>query len=78
MAAKQSSLESAIEDFKKGKFVIVVDDEHRENEGDLAIAAEDITPSKINFILKHARGMMCVPMRSMLIETWPPKKASPR
>lgn len=49
---KLSSIEDAVKDFKEGKFVIVVDDEDRENEGDLIIAAEKITPEKVNFMLK--------------------------
>ena len=55
-------IEEAIEDFKKGKFVIVVDDEDRENEGDLIIAAEKITPEDVNFMLKNARGVLCAPI----------------
>ena len=51
-----NNIEEAIEDFKEGKFVIVVDDEDRENEGDLIIAAEKITPEKVNFMLKYARA----------------------
>ena len=57
-----SSVEDAVNDFKQGKFVIVVDDEDRENEGDLIIAAEKITPEKVNFMLKHARGVLCAPI----------------
>ena len=56
------SIESAIEEFKKGEFVIVVDDEDRENEGALIIAAEKITPEKVNFMLKNARGVLCAPI----------------
>ena len=56
------SIEDAVKDFKEGKFVIVVDDEDRENEGDLIIAAEKITPEKVNFMLKHARGVLCAPI----------------
>ncbi len=59
---KLSSIEDAIKDFKEGKFVIVVDDEDRENEGDLIMAAEMITPEKVNFMLKNARGVLCVPI----------------
>jgi len=55
-------IESAVSDFREGKFVIVVDDEDRENEGDLIIAAEKITPEKVNFMLKHARGLLCAPI----------------
>jgi 3,4-dihydroxy 2-butanone 4-phosphate synthase/GTP cyclohydrolase II len=57
-----NSIEEAIEDFRDGKFLIVVDDEDRENEGDLIIAAEKVTPDKINFMLKHARGVLCAPI----------------
>ena len=56
------SIEEAIEAFRQGEFVIVVDDEDRENEGDLVIAAELITPEKVNFMLKHARGVLCAPI----------------
>ena len=59
---KLNTIEEAIEDFKAGKFVVVVDDEDRENEGDLIIAAELITPEKVNFMLKHARGVLCAPI----------------
>ena len=59
---KLDTIEEAIEDFRKGEFVIVVDDEDRENEGDLIIAAELITPEKVNFMLKHARGVLCAPI----------------
>lgn len=59
---KLSSIEDALKDFKEGKFVIVVDDEDRENEGDLIIAAEKITAEKVNFMLKHARGVLCAPI----------------
>jgi len=57
-----SNVKDAIKDFKKGKFVIVIDDEHRENEADLVLAAEKATPAKINFMIKYARGLVCVPM----------------
>ena len=57
-----SSIEDAVKDIKEGKFVIVVDDEDRENEGDLIIAAEKITPEKVNFMLKNARGVLCAPI----------------
>ena len=55
-------IEQAVDDFREGKFVIVVDDEDRENEGDLIVAAEKITPEKVNFMLKHARGLLCAPI----------------
>lgn len=57
-----NTIEQAVADFKEGKFVIVVDDEDRENEGDFIIAAEAITPEKVNFMLKHGRGVLCVPL----------------
>ncbi|MBI1936213.1 3,4-dihydroxy-2-butanone-4-phosphate synthase [Candidatus Woesearchaeota archaeon] len=57
-----SNIKKAIEDFKRGKFVIVVDDKHRENEADLVLAAEKATPEKINFMIKKARGLICIPM----------------
>lgn len=57
-----TKIKSAISDFKKGKFAIVVDDKHRENEADLVLAAEKVTPEKINFMIKYARGLVCVPM----------------
>jgi len=57
-----SNIKKAIEDFRKGKFVIVVDDERRENEADIVLAAEKATPEKINFMIKNARGLVCVPM----------------
>ena len=56
-----STIPEAIEDIKTGKFVIIVDDEDRENEGDLAIAAEKVTPEAINFMTLHARGLVCLP-----------------
>lgn len=56
------SIEEAIEEIRKGNFVIVVDDEDRENEGDLIIAAECITPEKVNFLETHARGLICAPI----------------
>ncbi len=59
---KLDSISEAIEDFKNGKMVIVVDDEDRENEGDLIMAAEKITPADVNFMLKNARGVLCAPI----------------
>lgn len=56
------SVEEAIADFKAGKMLIVVDDADRENEGDLVVAAEKITPEQVNFMLKNARGVLCVPL----------------
>ena len=57
-----NTIEEALEDFKHGKFVIVVDDEDRENEGDFITAAEMITPEKVNFMLKEGRGVLCAPI----------------
>lgn len=59
---KLDSIESAISDFKKGKIIIVVDDEDRENEGDMIFSAEKSTPELVNFLVRHARGLICVPM----------------
>lgn len=56
------SVEEAIADFKAGKMLIVVDDEDRENEGDIIVAAEKITPEQVNFMLKNARGVLCAPL----------------
>lgn len=57
-----NTIEEAIADFKEGNFVIVVDDEDRENEGDFIIAAEKITPEKVNFMMTHGRGVLCAPI----------------
>ncbi len=59
---KLASVEEAIQDFKDGKFVIVVDDEDRENEGDLIMAAELVTPEKVNYMLHNGRGVLCAPI----------------
>lgn len=57
-----NTIEEAIEDFREGKFLIVVDDEDRENEGDFIIAAEKVTPEKVNFMITHGRGVLCAPI----------------
>lgn len=57
-----SKIEDAINDIKRGKFIIVVDDESRENEGDLVLAAEKVTANKINYMITHARGLVCMPI----------------
>jgi 3,4-dihydroxy 2-butanone 4-phosphate synthase/GTP cyclohydrolase II len=57
-----ATIPEAIEDIKAGRFVIIVDDEGRENEGDLVMAAEKVTPEAINFMAKHARGLICLPV----------------
>lgn len=62
MEIKLDKIEDAIRDFADGKMVIVVDDEDRENEGDLIVAAEKITPEQVNFMLKNARGVLCAPV----------------
>ena len=62
MDFKLNTIEEAIEDFREGKFVIVVDDEDRENEGDFIMAAEKITPEHVNFMLKNGRGVLCAPI----------------
>jgi len=62
MEFKLNTIEEAIEDFREGKFVIVVDDEDRENEGDFIMAAEKITPEHVNFMLKNGRGVLCAPI----------------
>ena len=59
---KLNTIEEAIADFKEGKFIIVVDDEDRENEGDFITAAEMITPEKVNFMLQEGRGVLCAPI----------------
>ena len=63
-----SSIEEALVDFREGRMVILVDDEDRENEGDLTIAAEKVTPDAINFMAKYGRGLICLPMEQGLIE----------
>ena len=59
---KLNTIEEALEDFRNGEFVIVVDDEDRENEGDFIIAAEKVTPEKINFMMRYGRGVLCAPI----------------
>jgi len=62
MSRKLDSIQSAIEDIKQGKIIIVVDDEDRENEGDFVVAAEKITPEIINFMATEGRGLICTPL----------------
>lgn len=57
-----NTIEEALEDFRRGEFVIVVDDEDRENEGDFIIAAEKVTPEKVNFMMRYGRGVLCAPI----------------
>ncbi|MEQ1654797.1 MAG: bifunctional 3,4-dihydroxy-2-butanone-4-phosphate synthase/GTP cyclohydrolase II, partial [Nitrospira sp.] len=68
MATPFHSIEDAIKDIKKGKFIILVDDEDRENEGDLVIAAEHVTPQAVNFMAKHARGLICLALTPQRVE----------
>ena len=64
MKTQFDSIEAVLADLRKGKMVIVVDDEDRENEGDLIVAGEHATPAAINFMIRHARGLVCVPTTS--------------
>lgn len=78
---KLNSIEEALEDFRNGEFVIVVDDEDRENEGDFIIAAEKVTPEKINFMMRYGRGVLCAPIteeraRSLELEMQVPTNTS--
>lgn len=68
MAPKFDTIEEAIKDIKRGRFVILVDDEDRENEGDLVIAAEKVTPASINFMATHARGLICLALTPDRVE----------
>lgn len=63
-----AKIEEAINDIKRGRFVIIVDDENRENEGDLVIAADNVTPPKINFMISKAKGILCVPMEGKRLD----------
>ncbi|HDH34620.1 MAG TPA: bifunctional 3,4-dihydroxy-2-butanone-4-phosphate synthase/GTP cyclohydrolase II, partial [Nitrospirae bacterium] len=65
---KFHTIEEAIEDIKAGKMVVLIDDEDRENEGDLTIAAEKITPQAINFMAKHGRGLICLSLTPERVE----------
>lgn len=62
-----NTVEEAIKDIKKGKMIIVVDDKDRENEGDLVMSAEKVTPKSINFMIKNARGLVCLPLDSKIL-----------
>lgn len=79
MKSSFNSIDEVVKDIKKGKMVIVVDDEERENEGDIVLAAQYVTPKKINFILKYARGLLCVPVTSEVakkLELYPMDKTN--
>jgi len=68
MGTPFDTIEDALRDIKRGRFVILVDDEDRENEGDLVIAAEKVTPQAINFMAKHARGLICLALTPERVE----------
>jgi 3,4-dihydroxy 2-butanone 4-phosphate synthase/GTP cyclohydrolase II len=68
MASPFHSIEDAIRDIKGGKFIILVDDEDRENEGDLVMAAQHVTPSAVNFMARHARGLICLTLTPQRVE----------
>lgn len=68
MKAIKQRVETAIAAIQNGDMVILVDDEHRENEGDIVAAAEKVTPEMINFMITHARGLVCVPMAAELLD----------
>jgi 3,4-dihydroxy 2-butanone 4-phosphate synthase/GTP cyclohydrolase II len=57
-----STIEEGIEEIRQGRILLVVDDEDRENEGDLVMAADRVTPEAVNFMAKHGRGLICVPL----------------
>src|SRR5258707_2043759 len=57
-----ATVEEAVEEIRKGRMIVLVDDEDREKEGDLTMAAEKITPDAINFMAKHGRGLICMPL----------------
>ena len=65
---KFNTIPEAIEDIKAGKYVIIVDNEDRENEGDICIAAEKVTADAINFMTRHARGLICMPIRGKRLD----------
>ena len=67
MDNKFSPIEDVLADLKIGRMVIITDDENRENEGDIVLAGQFATPDKVNFIVKHARGLVCAPMEEALI-----------
>ena len=62
MEQRYSTVEEAIEELRAGRIILTIDDPDRENEGDLIVAAEKITPDQVNFMLKNARGVLCVPL----------------
>lgn len=68
MSSPFNTIESAIQALKAGQMIILVDDEHRENEGDLVVAAQFATPESINFMATHGRGLICLPMEAAMVE----------
>jgi 3,4-dihydroxy 2-butanone 4-phosphate synthase/GTP cyclohydrolase II len=66
---KHEEIEAIIDDYRSGKYVIIVDDENRENEGDLSFAAQHCTPEKINFLAKHGRGLICIAMEAQRLDS---------
>ena len=65
-----STISDALIDISNGKMVVVVDDEDRENEGDLVMAASFVTPDAINFMIRHGRGLVCLPVTDDLLDHW--------
>ncbi|HJZ58156.1 MAG TPA: 3,4-dihydroxy-2-butanone-4-phosphate synthase, partial [Gemmataceae bacterium] len=63
-----STIDEALEELRAGRMIVLVDDEHRENEGDLVMAAQAVTPQAINFIIRHACGRLCVPMSKAIAD----------
>ena len=63
-----AKVEDAIEDIRQGKMLVVVDDEDRENEGDIIVAAETVTPEQINFMATYAKGLICMPIEGQRLE----------
>ena len=63
-----ASIEEVLEDLRQGKMIIIVDDEDRENEGDLTIAAEKVTPETINFMAKYGRGLICLALSPDIVD----------
>src|SRR5262245_22240049 len=62
------TIEEALDELRAGRMIVLVDDEHRENEGDLVMPADQVTPEAINFMLTHARGILCLAMSSAICE----------
>ena len=69
--AEFATVEEAIEDIKNGRMIVVVDDEDRENEGDLIVAAETVTPEDINFMATYAKGLICAPIDGKRLDELP-------